>query len=192
MKIDIAGWTSVLPLLLVLGCVHFPMEKTARPVFFEEPFLKVQDVSLLKASVVEAAEGQLILKPTPTRLVKIFRVNFKDNTQALKHLMNRQVAVSAIFRDLIEPYYGLVTKKKCVDLAQFNTDLESLNEHSKHFTVTIPVDAYLNPFDCDRGQPSLHAKYSFLLCEKNATVYEVRDYRDLSETFETTPPLLCD
>jgi hypothetical protein len=173
------------------GCVHSEIKNNQVSKFFETNNLIVNDGDLNNGKILELDEDHLIYEAGPEALVKIFKTNFTSDKEATKHLMNRQLAISAMFRDMFEPYYGLVQKKKCVDLSRFSTDLISDKNGAKYFSAEIPVDPYLNPFDCDRGQPERHAQYTFLLCSKNLSVFEVRQYKPTSSSFKSIHILSC-
>lgn len=90
--------------------------------------------------------------------------------------------LSSIFQNYVEPYYGLVEKKQCVDNSQFNSDFISNSKNdSLNFLVRIPVDLNFNPFDCDKGMPPLFAQYKFLYCQKTNTVFEIREYSNAKD-----------
>ena len=190
MKIVTAGLTKVLIIFSIVSCSHLKKE-SHNFIFIEKNKLIIEDKSLLNAIVVESNEDQLFLKQRDGRIFKIIKNEFDNNNSALKHLLARQVAISAIFRDLIEPYYGLVIKKKCTDLAEFSIDFKKDRKNSKYFTLSLPVDSFLNPFDCDKGLPTKHARYTFLWCESSSTVYEARDYKNLNDSFAQSNPISC-
>lgn len=124
--------------------------------------------------------------------IKIFHLFFENKNLAIQHLMNRRVMLSSIFQNYVEPYYGLVEKKQCVDSSQFNSDFISNSKNdSLKFLVRIPVDLKFNPFDCDKGTPPLFAQYKFLFCQKTNTVFEIREYSNAKDLNFLTSTIDC-
>ena len=124
--------------------------------------------------------------------IKIFHMFFENKKLAIQHLMNRRVMLSGIFQNYVEPYYGLVEKKQCVDSSQFKSDFTSNSKNdSIEFLVRIPVDLQFNPFDCDKGTPPLFAQYKFLFCQKTNTIFEIREYADTNNLNFLTSTIEC-
>jgi hypothetical protein len=193
MRTEFEVWTnlSLLFFLVTAGCAHFDRSNEKIAGFYEASGIVVDDRNFLNGKVIDLDESKLIYQRGAERMAKVFKTRFASEADLLTHLKYRQVAISALFRDFIEPYYGLVERKKCVDLAQFNTDFVEPRPDEKYFTVKLPVDQYLNPLDCERDEPRLHAQYIFLACEKRLEVYEFRLYQPISAPFDDSIHFHC-
>lgn len=151
------------------------------------------DTKLIQAiELAEPLENGIQFSLSNQNLIKIFDLSFENKNLAIQHLMHRRVMLSTIFQNYVEPYYGLVEKKQCVDSSQFKSDFISNQKNdSIEFLVRIPVDLKFNPFDCDKGTPPLFAQYKFLFCQRTNTVFEIREYSSANNLFFLTSNFEC-
>ena len=192
MKIVTVGWIKALVFLAFAGCASKSTQNaTLERDFFSDNSLKPRISNFFAGGFVEHNDDTLVISDGNNRILKIVKSEFTDIVQAKQHLMNRRVSLSAAFRDFVEPYYGLVEKRKCVDPALFNTDFKELDKNTTYFSVQLPVDSFLNLFDCNKGVPPLFAQYTFILCANTLRVFEVRDYRKNSDSFAPPPLFSC-
>ena len=194
MKIDIAGLIKAFGFFIFVGCAsnHMQSQDSKKILtFLTSNFIKLTDAQLTSGSVLEHGENQIIFRSETGRTVKIFTSQFSDRKQAIQHMLARRVALIALYLDQIEPYYGLVEKRKCVDVSQPSSNFIDQDE-STYFSMIFPADKLLNLFDCDKGEPPMYVQYTLLLCTKILRVFEIRDYQVSSQGFVPAPMITCD
>ncbi len=122
-------------------------------------------------------ENEITAHISSNNAIKMIALRFNSKNEALTYLMSRRAMLSSSYQNYVEPYYGLVKKKQCVQHSQFSGDFkEDKIKNSSSFAVRLPDDTYMNLFDCDKGQPSYFVQYHFLYCAKNHTTLELREY----------------
>lgn len=194
MKIVIAGLISPALFFIIVGCAsnHVQNEDSKKIFgFLIGHSVKLNHAELSSSSVLEIDDDRLVLQSGAERTVKIITNQFSDRKQAVQHMMTRRVALTAIFRDKVEPYYGLVEKRKCVDVSQPSSDFKDESNNTS-FSMIFPADKLLNLFDCDKGEPPMYVQYTLILCTRTLNVFEIRDYQSSKKSFSRAPIILCD
>jgi hypothetical protein len=108
--------------------------------------------------------------------IKVIFLSFKQTQEIEKHFYQRRQMLFDSFKSFIEPYYGLVERKQCVDFAKAATDMKK--EGNKiEFSARLPANKDYTLFDCASGQPAFSVEYYFIGCLKEKIAYETRYYR---------------
>lgn len=141
-------------------------------------------------SLLDESEDKIIFRSRSNQTIKIFTSQFSERKLAIQHMLGRRVALSAMYIDQVEPYYGLVEKRKCVDLSQPSSNFTD-QDKSTYFSMIFPADRGLNLFDCDKGEPPMHVQYTLVLCSQSLRVFEIRVYQENENDFPLVPIISC-
>lgn len=115
--------------------------------------------------------------------LKIYRYNFLSLKDAEFFVQNRKLRLHQSFQNNIAPYFGVVElNQNCLKQARLEAIDQKIDSDTTKFFMEFPVTNRRVVSDCVRDNASDIIHYEFYLCLKKNQVYELRTYRELTDS----------